>query len=456
MSRKSSYNVLLVGSGGREHATANLFLQSQAVARLYVAPGNDGMFCGNNRPDPRLEKIDWKANSDPDFSQLAARAQELQIDLTFVGPEQPLSSGIVDRFTQQGLAIVGPSKRATRLEGSKAEAKDILHSLAIPVPPYRHFEDSKKAIDYVKSLPYPVVVKADGLAAGKGSIVTHNHQEAIGAIRTIMEKKKFGEAGKRVVIEQRLDGEEFSFFAFTDGETVLPMAWARDYKPVSDNDQGLNTGGMGAYSPYRENEQELTQKVMQQIVQPLIQGCQEKYSFAYKGILYVGGTFIQEGEEWQPYVFEINVRMGDPEAQVIYPRLKTDIVEISLGIIRSNLASIKQLDWDPNYHLCVCVTSGRTHRKGKGFCPGYPQRYAIGKSIRGIENIPPEILIFHSGTSWDPKSNQFLTAGGRVLSIVASGPSLEEARQQAYQAVANISFEGMHYRTDIGSLPNID
>lgn len=441
--------IMVIGSGGREHATVETFLKSKVVDKLYVIPGNDGIFNRSQQIDPRLKRMALKIESKEDIQKLVSVAHNLKVDFVFVGPEKPLSLGIVDVFENEGIAIVGPSKQAACLEASKAWAKDVMQSLGIPVPEYAHFTNLKQAVDYIHSVSYPVVVKADGLAAGKGSIVTETPKEALSAVELIMVRKKFGEAGERVVIEKRLDGNEFSFFAFTDGETVLPMAWARDYKPVFDNDQGLNTGGMGAYSPYRENERTLTDKVMKKVALPLIHGCREKYGFVYKGILYIGGTFLKENGEIKPYVFEINVRMGDPEAQVIYPRLKTDLVTISLGIIDGTLDQLGKLDWDPKYYLCICATSGKTQGK-KGWYHGYPGRYAIGKEISDLEDLLPSTLVFHSGTQWDSKLKRFLTAGGRVLSVVCSDPTLKGARTKAYAEIEKINFKGIHYRKDIG------
>lgn len=441
-------NVLLIGSGGREHATAEALLRSDSLKHLYVAPGNDGMVYGSRRLTDRITCLNQRVDKEKDIKKLLSLAKELNIDLVFVGPEKPLSLGIVDAFAGSGIPIVGPTKKAAKLEGSKAWAKDVMRRLSIPVPEYAHFTDPQKAKEYIKSRQYPVVVKADGLAAGKGSIVTNNHEEAFSAVDLIMKKKKFGDAGNRVVIEKRLDGEEFSFFAFTDGKVVKHMAWAKDYKPVFDNDKGLNTGGMGGFSPYREDEKELTKKVMDQIALPLIRGCKEKYGFTYKGILYIGGTFLREKGEINPYVFEINVRHGDPEAQVIYPRLKTDLIDISMAIVEERLEEIN-LEWEKKVYLCICATSGRCRGK-KGWYKGYPQRYAIGKRIYGLEKISSDTLIFHSGSKWDRQKKHFVTAGGRVLSLVSCGNTLKEARSRAYNEIKKLYFEGIHYRRDIG------
>ncbi len=442
--------MLMVGSGGREHATVNSFLRSGLLNKLYIAPGNDGMFYGGQKIDPRLERIEIRVENDSDIVNLVEVAKKLKIDLVFVGPEKPLSLGIVDIFEKEGIPIVGPSKEAAQLESSKAKAKDILASLNIPIPEYAHFDNPKKAEEYIRSLNYPVVVKADGLAAGKGSLVTNNYTEAMAALDIIMIQKKFGDAGNQVVIEKRLDGEEFSFFAFCDGETIMPMICARDYKPAFDDDLGPNTGGMGGYSPYRLGKEELTKSIMTKIAIPLIDGCKKRYGFKYKGILYIGGTFLQEGKEINPYVFEINVRMGDPEAQVIYPRLKTDMIKICMAIVKGKLAELGKLDWNSNYYVGVCAVSGPSRGK-KGNYKGYPNRYAVGKEIIGLDNIS-DSLVFHSGTRWDLSKKCFVTDGGRVLTIVSEDSTLGGARKKAYSEIEKIKFDGIYYRKDIGLL----
>lgn len=441
-------NVLIIGSGGREHATVNSFLRSELLNKLYIAPGNDGMFYGNQKIDPRLERIEIRVENNSDIVNLVKVVKKLKIDLVFVGPEKPLSLGIVDIFEKENLSIVGPSKEASQLESSKSKAKDIMASLNIPIPEYAHFDNPKKAEEYIRSRNYPVVVKADGLAAGKGSLVTNNYKEAVAAIDTIMIQKKFGDAGNQVVIEKRLDGEEFSFFAFCDGETITPMICARDYKPAFDDDLGPNTGGMGGYSPYRVGEEKLVNKIMTRIAQPLIEGCQKRYGFKYKGILYIGGTFLQEGKDVNPYVFEINVRMGDPEAQVIYPRLKTDMIKICTAIVDGKLAELGKLDWNSNYYVGVCAVSGKSRGK-KGNYKGYPGRYAVGKEISGLENVS-NALVFHSGTRWDQTEKCFVTDGGRVLTIVAEDSTLDGAKEKAYAEIGKIKFDGIYYRKDIG------
>jgi phosphoribosylamine---glycine ligase len=441
------------GFGGREHVTTTTFLRSPNVAKVYVVPGNDALFYPR-KVDDRIERIPIKLDKKNNVAmlELARIAKDLGV-LAFVGPEYPLSQGIVDLFEEEGIPIVGPNQQGAQLEGSKAEAKDIMASLGIPVPHYAHFTDPKEARKYIQRCNYQVVVKADGLAEGKGSIVTGTPDEADDAVYYLMEKTPlpFDGAGKRVVIEERLYGEEFSFFLITDGTTILPMGWGLDYKRVRDHNQGLNTGGMGAYSPYGEREAELTQLVMEQIAEPLIRGCRKRYGIVYKGIMYIGGTFVRKKGTIRPYVFEINVRGGDPEAQVIYPRLKTDLAAISRAVVEGRLADIGPLEWNPNYYVGVCLTSGRIwDEKRRRWLNGYPEGYKSGRVIYGLDTLSPETLVFHNGTRWDEERRAFLTTGGRVLTICCKGETLEEARTNTYREVEKVTFEKCHYRRDIG------
>jgi len=389
---------------------------------------------------------------------LAVCAKELDA-LVFVGPENPLSHGIIDVFTQQGIPIVGPTKQAAMLEVSKSWAKDIMASLDIPIPRYVYVNDPDQAKEYIENCGYQVVVKADGLAEGKGSIVTGTVEEGCKAVYALMEdpKRPYPEAGKRVVIEERLYGEEFSFFVLTDGVTLLPLGWGRDYKRARDGNKGLNTGGMGAHSPYGEHEEELTELVMRRIAEPLIRGCRERYGITYKGILYIGGTFVHREGVRLPYVFEINVRMGDPEAQVIYPRLKTDLAQLCRAVVEGKLDEIGPLEWDPRHYLCVCLTSGQLRIKvaGKGWrnYPGYPDSYCPGRVIHGLETLSPDTLVFHNGTVWDEERGCYITSGGRVLSIVGVGETLEEAYEKTYQEAQKVTFDGCYYRHDIARTP---
>ena len=427
--------VLVIGSGGRDHAIAWKFAQSDRVKQVYVAHGNAGIAEIATCVDAQTVEA------------MADFAEKEKIDLTFVGPEKPLSSGIVDLFESRGLAIVGPSRRASRLESSKCDTKILLRELGIPVPEFAVFSDPEQARAYVRQVGYPVVVKADGLAAGKGALVCDGVEDAQEAIRAIMEERIFGDAGERVDIEQRLYGRELSFFCFTDGYTLVPMVAAQDYKRAQDNDTGKNTGGMGSYSPHPWLDESLVRKIMSQVAEPLIAGVREKYGFLYRGILYLGLMLTGEGENIVPHVLEINIRLGDPEAQVILPRLKTDLVDVCEAILNGRLQDL-QPEWDPRYRLCLIAVSGRTKGK-KGWYKGYPERYKIGLPITGLDRISPECQVFHSGTGWD-EAGRLVTTGGRVLCLVSTGDTLAQAREIAYREMEKVSFEGLYCRSDIG------
>ncbi len=427
--------VLVIGSGGRDHAIAWSFTRSSRVKQVYVAHGNGGIArtatCVNAKT----------------VEEMAAFAERETIDLTFVGPEKPLSSGIVDEFERRGIPIIGPSRRASRLESSKCDTKVMLQELGIPVPEFAVFSDPDEARSYVRQVGYPVVVKADGLAAGKGSLVCDTVADAETAIHEIMEEKVFGDAGARVDIEKRLYGRELSFFCFTDGYSIVPMVAAQDYKRARDNDEGKNTGGMGSYSPHPWLTDSLVRTILTRVAEPLIHGVRERYGFLYRGILYLGLMLTEEGSEIVPHVLEINIRLGDPEAQVILPRLETDLVEICEAILSGRLSEVKPV-WDPAYRLCLIATSGPTKGK-KGRYKGYPDRYRIGVPIEGIESVDPSCLVFHSGTEQDALG-QWITTGGRVLCIVSRGATLAEARDIAYREMTKISFDGIYCRGDIG------
>ena len=427
--------VLVIGSGGRDHAIAWKFAQSKRVKQLFVAHGNAGISqvatCVNARA----------------IEEMADFAAREGIDLTFVGPEKPLSAGIVDLFGRRGLPIIGPNQQASRLEASKCDTKIMLKELGIPVPEFGVFDDPDKARNYVRQVPYPVVVKADGLAAGKGSLVCDQVQDAEQAIHAIMEDRIFGDSGARVDIEKRLYGRELSFFCFTDGYSIIPMVAAQDYKRAQDQDQGKNTGGMGAYSPHPWLDEFLVEKIMTLVAEPLIHGVREKYGIVYRGILYAGLMLVGEGSEITPYVLEINIRLGDPEAQVILPRLETDLVDVCEAIFTGQLGKM-ELRWDPDYRLCLIAVSGPTKGK-KGWYKGYPDRYKIEVPIQGLDQIDSRCLTFHSGTGRNEKS-QWITTGGRVLGIVSIGQTLAEAKELAYGEMKKIHFEGIYYRGDIG------
>ena len=427
--------VLVIGSGGRDHAIAWKFAQSKRVKQLFVAHGNAGISqvatCVNARA----------------IEEMADFAAREGIDLTFVGPEKPLSAGIVDLFERRGLPIIGPNQQASRLEASKCDTKIMLKELGIPVPEFAVFDDPDKARNYVRQVSYPVVVKADGLAAGKGSLVCDQVQDAEQAIHAIMEERIFGDSGARVDIEKRLYGRELSFFCFTDGYSIIPMVAAQDYKRAQDQDQGKNTGGMGAYSPHPWLDEFLVEKIMTRVAEPLIHGLREKYGIVYRGILYAGLMLVGEESEITPYVLEINIRLGDPEAQVILPRMETDLVDVCEAILTGQLGKM-ELRWDPDYRLCLIAVSGPTKGK-KGWYKGYPDRYKIEVPIQGLDQIDSRCLTFHSGTGRNEKS-QWITTGGRVLGIVSIGQTLAEAKELAYGEMKKIHFEGIYYRGDIG------
>ena len=427
--------VLVIGSGGRDHAIAWKFAQSPRVEKVFVAHGNAG-----------IAQVATCVNAKT-IEEMLDFAEKEKIDLTFVGPEKPLSAGIVDLFESQGLKIIGPSREASKLESSKCDTKLLLEKLGIPIPEFAVFSDPSEARDYIRKTGYPVVVKADGLAAGKGSLVCNGIPDADEAIHSIMEKRDFGDAGDRVIIEKRLYGRELSFFCFTDGYTILPMVAAQDYKRARENDEGKNTGGMGSYSPHPWLDDNLVSTIMTRVAEPLIRGVREKLGIVYRGILYLGLILTGEGAQVTPHVLEINIRLGDPEAQVILPRLETDLVDICEAILNGSLKEIKPV-WDEDYRVCLIATSGPTRGK-KGWYKGYPDRYKIGLPISGIDQIDPGCLVFHSGTELDG-SGQFITTGGRVLCIVARGKTLAEARATALEEMRKVSFEGVYFRSDIG------
>ncbi|HKZ56527.1 MAG TPA: phosphoribosylamine--glycine ligase [Thermodesulfovibrionales bacterium] len=429
--------VLVVDSGGRGHSIAWQFKNDPNVKEVICAPGNAGI---------ALEIRCENARKNEEILELAKREK---VDLVFIGPERQLSEGIVDLFLKEDIPIVGPAKRASILEGSKAYTKLLCREIGVPVAEFEVFTDHERTKDYVKHQNYPVVVKADGLAQGKGSIVCSNNEEAFQAIDRLMVEKVFGEAGQKVVIEKRLYGIEISYFVFTDGKSLVPMPVSQDYKRAYDNDEGPNTGGMGAYSPHSLEGEKLTQLVCEKVAMPLIRGFSEKEGILYKGILYLGLMLVEE----IPYLLEANVRLGDPEAEVILPRLKTPLSDISFQIIKGVLSE-KKVEWSPDYFCDVVAAQGRTRQmkngKSKGWYPGYPGRYGKGYPISGIGNAEgPDCKIFFAGVS-NSKEKGLVTDGGRVLHVVGRGKTLQEARDTAYRGIEHISFEGLRYRTDIG------
>jgi phosphoribosylamine--glycine ligase len=415
--------VLVIGGGGREHALVWKIAQSPLVERVYCAPGNPGI-AGLAECVPLA--VD-------DIEGLLAFAQEKEVGLTVVGPEHPLTLGIVDRFRAAGLTIFGADRKAAQIEGSKAFAKDLMARHGVPTAAYGTFTDRKQAVDFIASHGAPIVVKADGLAAGKGVIVARTEEEAIGAVDSILLEGAFGEAGSQVVIEDFLEGEEASFLAFTDGKTILPLASAQDHKPVFDGDQGPNTGGMGAYSPAPVVTAELHGRIIETVLRPIIDGMASE-GCPYSGILYAG-LMIKNGDI---QVLEFNARFGDPEAQPLLARLKSDLVPVLLACARGSLEGVS-LDWHDKAAVCVVMASG-----------GYPGAFETGYEIRGLEEAASidDLMVFHAGTAL--KDGRIVNSGGRVLGVTGLGETVASAIDKAYSGVKVISWEGAHHRTDIG------
>lgn len=394
------------------------------MSRVYCAPGNAGI----------SQVAECIPIQSADISSLIDFAAKEHIDLTVVGPEVPLALGIVDRFRDAGLRIFGPPMAAAQMEASKIFSKNIMQKYNIPTAESKDFSDVTAAIEYIKEKGVPLVLKADGLAAGKGVIIAATEEEAINAMQTLMVDKAFGQAGERIIIEEFLDGEEASFLVFTDGKTIVPMPLSRDHKRIFDDDKGPNTGGMGAYSPVPSVSRELIDIVIKDIVKPVLSGLEEE-GCPYEGILYTGLMITAEGK---PKVLEFNCRFGDPEAQPILMRLDTDIVDILEAVVDKKLDGIKVI-WSDKTAVCVVIASG-----------GYPDKYQNGKIISGLEKIGEmkDVMVFHAGTLFD--NNNTVTAGGRVLGVTALGEDIADAIKKAYDAVDKISFEGMQYRKDIG------
>lgn len=417
--------VLIIGNGGREHALAWKAAQSPLVTKVFVAPGNAGTAL-----EPNLENINIKAN---DISGLLNFAQQQQIDLTIVGPEVPLVLGVVDSFQKAGLKIFGPTKSAAQLEGSKAFTKDFLARHHIPTAEYQNFTEIDPALAYIRDKGAPIVIKADGLAAGKGVIVAMTLEEAEDAVRDMLAGNAFGDAGHRVVIEEFLEGEEASFIVMVDGKHVEPMATSQDHKRVGDGDTGLNTGGMGAYSPAPVVTDEVFTKVMEQIIYPTVNGMAQEGN-VYVGFLYAGLMIDKQGN---PKVIEFNCRFGDPETQPIMMRMQSDLIELCLAAINGKLNTVNS-NWDRRPALGVVMAAG-----------GYPGEYNTQDTIIGLPNeSTPDCKVFHAGTSFE--KGHVLTNGGRVLCVTALGNTVLEAQQRAYQQVDKIHWHGCFYRHDIG------
>jgi len=417
--------VLIIGSGGREHALAWKAAQSPLVNQVIVAPGNAGTALENN-----IENIDI---SGEDIPALLTYAKNNAIDLTIVGPEAALVDGIVDVFTEEGLKIFGPTKGAAQLEGSKAFTKDFLERHKIPTAFYGNFTEVEPAVAYIEEKGAPIVIKADGLAAGKGVILAQTNDEAIAAVKDMLSGNKFGDAGARVVIEEFLYGEEASFICMVDGKNVLPMASSQDHKARDNGDTGPNTGGMGAYSPAPVVTAEMHDRIMQLVIEPTVKGMNDEGN-SFTGFLYAGVMINSEGI---PKVLEYNVRFGDPETQPIMMRLKSDLVQHCLDAIDGKLDQA-ETSWDERTSLGVVLAAG-----------GYPESYDKGDVISGLENTESDSTkVFHAGTA--DKDDKVVTNGGRVLCAVALGSSVTEAQKLAYQVVDKISWKNVYFRTDIG------
>ncbi len=417
--------VLIVGGGGREHALAWKAAQSDRVDQVFVAPGNPG-----TSSEDKVSNVDIGAE---DISALKTFAEKEEIDLTIVGPENPLVDGIVDEFQQAGLPCFGPSKDAAILEGSKSFSKDFLQRHNIPTAEYQVFTEVDAAKEYVKAKGAPIVVKADGLAAGKGVIIAMTENEAIAAIEDMLAGNKFGEAGHCVVIEEFMQGEEASFIVISDGENILPLASSQDHKARDEGDTGPNTGGMGAYSPAPVVTDEMHDRIMQEVIEPTIRGMAEE-GREYVGFLYAGIMITAEGT---PKVLEFNCRFGDPETQPILMRLESDLVELCQAALAGKLNEVTA-DWDDRAALGVVLASA-----------GYPASASKGDQISGLDNdFPAGTKVFHAGTA--RQDNDVVTAGGRVLCVTALGETVLQAQESAYQAVAKINWDGMFYRKDIG------
>ena len=417
--------VLVIGGGGREHALAWKAAQSPLVDTVFVAPGNAG-----TELEANLTNVDISAE---DLPALLSFAIEHQIDLSIVGPEAPLVMGIVDQFTSHGLKIFGPSQQAAQLEGSKTFTKDFLARHNIPSADYESFTEIDPAIEYIKKVGTPIVVKADGLAAGKGVILAQTDDEAITAVKDMLAGNAFGDAGHRVVVEEFLYGEEASYICMVDGYNILPMATSQDHKARDNGDTGPNTGGMGAYSPAPVVTDEIAERVMQEVIRPTVDGMAQE-GVPYTGFLYAGLMIDSKGT---PKVLEYNCRFGDPETQPIMMRLDSDLVSHCLAALEGNLDQQKTL-WNPKFSLGVVLAA-----------KGYPDQYSKGESIK---SIPPETLdtkVFHAGTRLDAENN-VVSNGGRVLCAVALGDSVKQAQEQAYKLVNEIDWPGSYFRTDIG------
>ena len=415
--------VLVTGNGGREHGLAWRIAQSSKVERVFIAPGNAG-----TATEDKMENVDIDVM---DFAAQIEFAHGRDVVLTIIGPEAPLVAGVVDQFQAAGLACLGPGKGAAQLEGSKSFTKDFLSRYGIPTARYGSFEDADLAVEFVRNMPTPVVIKADGLAAGKGVVIAHSHADAAFTIVNMLSGNAFGEAGTRVVIEEFLVGEEVSFIVIADGKNFIPFASSQDHKAAYDGDRGPNTGGMGAYSPAPVVTPPVHSRIVEQVIKPAIAGMSED-GHPYTGFLYAGLMIDEDGN---PKVIEFNCRFGDPEAQPVMMRMKSDLVQLCVAATKGNLEG-KRIEFDDNVALTVVIASG-----------GYPGNYATGCAIEGLGSTENG-KVFHAGTRLE--DGVVRTSGGRVLGVTALGRTVEEAQSTAYRLVNDISFEDMYFRTDIG------
>jgi phosphoribosylamine--glycine ligase len=415
--------VLVIGGGGREHALVWKIAQSPLVEKVFCAPGNPGTAQLAENLDIGVDQLD----------KLLAFAYENKIDLTVVGPEQPLSLGIVDLFESHGLKVFGPSQKAAFIEGSKAFSKDLMKKYSVPTAAYGVFTDQAEAEAFINSTGAPIVVKADGLAAGKGVIIAQTCEEAVSAVRDMLSGNAFGSAGSRVVIEEFLSGEEASFLVITDGKNIIPLASAQDHKAIFDGDQGPNTGGMGAYSPAPVVTADIHEKAMRQVIRPTIDGMAAE-GRPYQGVLYAG-LMIKDGEI---KTLEFNARFGDPECQPLLMRMKSDIVPVLAAVANGDLAGL-DIEWYDKAAVCVVMAS-----------EGYPGDYRKGDIINGLDDsaLINDVYVFHAGTA--QKGGSCVTNGGRVLGVTALGDSVQDSINKAYRAVDRISWKGVQFRTDIG------
>jgi phosphoribosylamine--glycine ligase len=416
--------VLVVGSGGREHALAWKLAQSPRLTRLYCAPGNAGI----------AEIARCVPIAADDVAALKAFALAEGVDLTVVGPEAPLALGLVDEFRKAKLKVFGPTKGAARLESSKSFAKELMVRCRVPTAASRVFDSLAPALDHIGRHPLPVVVKADGLAQGKGVVVAQTRDEAVQAATALLAQQVFGEAGRRIVVEEFLDGEELTVMAFVDGKTVVPMVAAQDHKRVGDGDRGPNTGGMGAYAPAPLGTEALRVTVVREVLRPVVDAM-ARLGSPFHGVLYAGLMVVRG----TPYVLEFNARMGDPETQAVLPLLKTDLLDILEAVSEHRLDQL-EIEWARQAAVCVVLTSG-----------GYPGSYATGLPITGLDRVPAsgDVLLFHAGTS--RQGEAVVTAGGRVLGVTGLGPDFKTARDRAYAVADLIGFEGRHFRSDIAA-----